>query len=98
MRVIDLLLLMHDYKKNVPVRVRCAGENVLIGELTLQTANDQPQLVIHPKTSGHPLKLWEVMALLDRPAYRQAYVYVAEPADLRPLFGFQTVAGGIVLN
>lgn len=98
MRVIDLLLLMHDYKKTVPVRVRVAGTASLIDHFSLQEQTEQPQLVIHPKLAGKPQQLWEIMTLLDRPEYRQAYVYVQEEADLRPLFGFQTVNGGIVLN
>ncbi|WP_390407662.1 hypothetical protein [Lacticaseibacillus jixiensis] len=98
MRVLDLLQLLADHPQNTAVRIRCEESVQNIADFTTQTANEQPQLVIHAKTSGKPLKVWEVIMLLDQKTWRQHYVYVQEGAALRPLFGVQERAGQLIIN
>lgn len=98
MRVLDLLQLLSDHNKNTPVRVKVAGALQNIETFELQTVAEQRHLWLHPQPAGKPLKVWEVMLLLDKPEWRQAYVYVIEESDQRPLFGFQDTPTGIALN
>lgn len=98
MRVLDLLQLLSDHNKNTPVRVKIAGALQNLATFDLQIVDEQRQLWIHPQIAGKPLKVWEVMLLLDKPEWRQAYVYVIEPDDIRPLFGFQETTSGLALN
>lgn len=98
MRVLDLLQLLSDYNKNTPVRVKIAGALQNLATFDLQIVAEQRQLWIHPQLAGKPLKVWEVMLLLDKPEWRQAYVYVLEPDAIRPLFGFQETATCLALN
>lgn len=98
MRVLDLLQLLSDHNKNTPVRVKVAGVLQNIETFELQDVDEQRQLRIHPKVSGKPLKVWEVIVLLDKREWRQAYVYVVEPNDIRPLFGFQETDRCLALN
>ncbi|WP_125709387.1 hypothetical protein [Lacticaseibacillus porcinae] len=98
MRVLDLLQLLSDYNKNTPVRVKVAGALENIESFELQLVDEQRQLWIHAKPAGKPLKVWEVMMLLDKPEWRQAFVHVIEPDDIRPLFGFQDTDLCLALN
>jgi hypothetical protein len=98
MRVLDLLQLLSDHNKNTPVRVKIAGAIQNLATFELQIVDEQRQLWIHPQLAGKPLKVWEVMLLLDKPEWRQAYVYVIESDDIRPLFGFQETTSGLALN
>lgn len=98
MRVLDLLQLLSDHNKNTPVRVKSTGALQNLATFELQIIDEQRQLWIHPQLAGKPLKVWEVMLLLDKPEWRQAYVYVIEPDDIRPLFGFQETTSGLALN
>ena len=98
MRVLDLLQLLSDYNKNTPVRVKVAGVLENIESFELQMVSDQRQLWIHAKTAGKPLKVWEVMMLLDKPEWRQAFVHVIEADDIRPLFCFQDTDLCLALN
>lgn len=98
MRVLDLLQLLADHPPNTPVRLRCDAAVQNIARFTTQAVREQPQLVIHAKTSGKPLKVWEVIMLLDQKTWRQHYVYVQESTSLRPLFGVQERAGQLIIN
>jgi hypothetical protein len=98
MRVLDLLQLLSDHNKNTPVRVKIAGVLQNLATFDLQTVDEQRQLWFHPQPAGKPMKVWEVMLLLDKPEWRQAYVYVIEPDDIRPLFGFQETPTCLALN
>ncbi len=99
MRVLDLLQLLHDYSKNTLVSVQAAGAVHNIDAFEPIVIDEQPALVIRLKDSGKPLKCWELTLLLDKPTWRQRFLYAGNADEVRPLFGFQDRAQkGLVLN
>ncbi|WP_461214942.1 hypothetical protein [Lacticaseibacillus sp. GG6-2] len=99
MRVLDLLQLLHDYPKNTQVRIKVADTTQNIATFQETRVNEQLRLVIQPRPAGKPMKCWELLLLLDKPEWRQRFLYTAEPGGVRPLFGFQDQAAkGLILN
>lgn len=98
MRVLDLLQLLQDYPRRTPVFVRTAAGSRPFADFALRSVDEQAQLLLTPKTAGKPLQCWELMLLIDKPEWRQAFVYLAEADDVRPLFGCQEQPRGLVLN
>lgn len=98
MRVLDLLILLSDQSKNLKVWLAGTEKPQLLGELTITTVNEQRQLLLHPKSSGNPPRVWELQLQLADPDYRQCYLYLEENGQSRPVFGFQITPAGLVIN
>ncbi|WP_054665907.1 hypothetical protein [Lacticaseibacillus camelliae] len=84
--------------KKTLVQLRADGVQTNLDKIATAEINDERQAILVPKTSGHPLHLWELAVLLDKPELRTRYLYVQEKAGKRPLFGFQQVANVLVIN
>lgn len=98
MRGLELLQLLQDQPKNTPVRVTVAGVLQNIDDFDYAVVGEQPRLQLHPKPDGKPLKVWEVMLLIDKPEWRKAYAYLVTDTESRPLFGYQITAASLNLN
>ena len=99
MRVLDLLQLLQDYPANTPVHIKGADATQNIATFQAEDGVfEQPQLIIIPKADGKPLKCWELILLLNQPQWRQRFLYVQMPDEVRPLFGLQERAAGLILN
>ncbi|MCI1893963.1 MAG: hypothetical protein LKJ29_07185 [Lactobacillus sp.] len=97
MRVIDLLALMQDYNRKTKVQLRTAAGNATVAKIQTAEQQEQPQLILVPGP-GKALQLWEFAVLLDQKDRRLRYLYIQDDAALRPVFGFQEVAGVLVVN
>lgn len=98
MRVIDLLALSQDHARNTPVQITTGGQPTNIATYETATVTEQERLILIGTPSGHPLKLWEFVVLLNQPALNRRYVYIQDGDRIRPAFGIARTANAIVIN
>ncbi|MFD1429451.1 hypothetical protein [Lacticaseibacillus mingshuiensis] len=98
MRTIELLALLADQGNNTNVYLQTDGPRTVFRTFRTLTENESLQLIFEPQTGGHPLKVWELRVLINRPELRGAYLLGDSATGPHAIFGFQEQDDGLVLH
>ncbi|WP_125766820.1 hypothetical protein [Lapidilactobacillus wuchangensis] len=90
MLVIDFLQLIADLRKKTTFYYRTDDQNWPLLFIQPETQPEQ-QLVLTTTTGTKTLQQWELLFLLNQPAYYQLPIFVSHQGQEQPVFGFRMV-------
>lgn len=92
MLVIDFLQLIADLRKKTTFYYRTDERNWPLQFVKADAASpDQPRLLLTTTTGTKTLQQWELLFLLNQPAYYQRPIFVRHQGEELPVFGFRMV-------
>ena len=94
MRIIDLILLLNDFKPNNRVFIELPEQRLLV--VDIQIANEQVLLETSTKVRG--LKNWEFILLINKKEYYEFPVFYDDKKNHQQLFGFRVADDCILLG
>lgn len=100
MRVIDLLQLLKDLNRNLPIYFEWQKKTFPISGTLIEPLNPDvtATLLELNETSPKALKNWELMVLLNRPEQLPNLVYVKLPHENYPIFGVRMTKEALYLG
>lgn len=94
MRIIDLILMLNDFKKNNRVFVEQKGKNLAVVDMEVKDST----VYLKTSTKLRGLKNWEFLLLLNKKEYYTYPVYYEDTKNHQQLFGFRVADDCILLG
>ena len=94
MRTIDLILLLHDFKKNNRIFVEIDNQRLAV--VDLEVIDDE--IILKTSNKLHGLKNWEFLLLLNKKEYYEMPVFFNIKNSHRQLFGFRVANDCLLLG
>lgn len=94
MRIIDLILLLNDFKKNNRIFIESSPRNLAV--IDIKASDERIYLETSEEMRG--LKNWELIIMLNKREYYEYPVFFETKKNHQQLFGFRVVDDRILLG